>query len=117
MNAQPRRPAASLPTQDIPTNPGVYAWYRNGKAVYVGKATSLKDRLGRHLGRGPVMTSSAFRRNVAEELGIATANDINTGVHVPTSSEVAAMRGFVDECDVTWLTTKTVAAAVALEAG
>jgi len=48
--------------------------------VYVGKAKSLSSRLGKaHPGRGVSMTNSALRRNVAEHLGIAAANDIKTG--------------------------------------
>jgi hypothetical protein len=55
--------------QDVPTDAGVYAWYRDGVAIYVGKAVSLRARVwGNHLGRGSVMTSSAFRRNVAAHL-------------------------------------------------
>jgi hypothetical protein len=87
MNAQPRRHAAELRKHELPDEPGVYAWYRDGDAIYVGKADSLKDRLARHLGRGRVMTSSAFRRNVAEHLGISTATLIKSRRTSPTTNK------------------------------
>jgi len=86
MDARPRRKPADVLNAGIPTDPGVYAWYRRGGAIYVGKADSLQQRLwSNHLGRGRVMTGSAFRRNVAQHLGIATANDIKTKVYQPTT--------------------------------
>ncbi len=45
MNARPRRSAAKLVASDVPHNPGVYAWYRNGRPIYVGKAKSLHQRV------------------------------------------------------------------------
>jgi len=115
MNAQPRQPAAQLRKRDLPSDPGVYAWYRDGAAIYVGKADSLKDRLGRHLGRGRVMTSSAFRRNVAEHLGISTAALIKSRAYQPNDDEVASIRAFVEDCEVAWVATATAAAALKLE--
>jgi hypothetical protein len=38
MNDQPRRAAASITGKDVPTRPGIYAWYRKGKPVYLGRA-------------------------------------------------------------------------------
>jgi excinuclease UvrABC nuclease subunit len=115
MNVQPRRSSAELRKRDLPPAPGVYAWYRDGDAVYVGKADSLKDRLGRHLGRGRVMTSSAFRRNVAEHLGISTAALIKSKAYQPDDDEVASIRAFVEGCEVAWVTTSTPADALHLE--
>jgi hypothetical protein len=115
MNAQPRHDPADLKKAAITPIPGVYAWYRDGEAIYVGKANSLSDRLGRHLGKGPVMTGSAFRRNVAEHLGIATAAEIKSGAYTPTADDVKAVRTFIEGCRVAWQTTATSAAAEALE--
>lgn len=61
------------------------------------------------------MTGSAFRRNVAEHLGIATANDIKTKAHIPTPDDSRAVRDFIEGCRVAWRTTKTKEAAVKLE--
>lgn len=53
MHAQPKHAARDLRKADIPTDPGVYAWYRDGEAIYVGKADSLQNRLwSKHLARG-----------------------------------------------------------------
>ena len=113
MDGRPRRQAATLAREDIPTSPGVYAWYRRGKAIYVGKAKSLRDRLWtRHLGKGKALGSSAFRRNVAAQLGIATAVDIKAGRYQPNASELLTIRAFIEECEVAWVKTRTPAAAV-----
>jgi hypothetical protein len=112
MDAQPRHPVGDLRKRDVPDGPGVYAWYRDGEAVYDGKATCLRKRVsGRHLGRGRVMSGSAFRRNVPQHLGIATSNDIYTGGYTPTEHDVVAVQTFVDGCDVSWVTTATESAA------
>jgi predicted GIY-YIG superfamily endonuclease len=117
MHAQPRLAPRELAKSDIPADPGVYAWYRDGSAIYVGKADSLQQRLwSNHLGRGRVMTGSALRRNVAQHLGIATANDIKTLAYQPADDEVQAVRDFIDGCEVAWLTCATKPAAVKLEA-
>lgn len=116
MHEQPRRSPHELVKADIPTDPGVYAWYGDGAAIYVGKADSLQQRLwGNHLGRGRVMTGSAFRRNVAQHLGIATAHTIKTKAYQPTADEVAAVRAFIESCEVAWRTCETKGAAVDLE--
>lgn len=102
--------------EDIPDAPGVYAWYRHSAAIYVGKATSLRDRVGkRHLGNGRRMTGSAFRRNVAEHLGISTPNEIYTRAYQPTAEELARVRSFIDGCEVTWITCASAKAAEYLE--
>lgn len=116
MNAQPRRSPLELRKADIPDDPGVYAWYRDGMPIYVGKADNLCNRVWKkHLGRGAVMTASAFRRNVAEHLGIASADDIKTKTYIPTPDEVRAVRDFVDGCELAWRTTESKAQAVELE--
>jgi hypothetical protein len=45
MHTRPRQYGGQLQKADIPPDPGVYAWYRDDAAVYVGKADRLKDRL------------------------------------------------------------------------
>jgi excinuclease UvrABC nuclease subunit len=116
MHASPRRGVRELTKTDIPEDPGVYAWYRDGEAIYVGKADCLRTRLwSKHLGRGPVMTGSAFRRNVTQELDLAKANDIKTKAYEPTAGEVRAVRAFIEDCEVAWVTTDTKAHALRLE--
>jgi len=53
---------SSLRKEDVPLDPGVYALYRSGKPMYVGKAQKLQDRgWGDHSGRGLRMGGSAMR--------------------------------------------------------
>lgn len=104
MDARPRHSPRDLARADVPTDAGVYAWYRQGAAIYVGKASSLQTRLwSNHLGRGPVMTNSAFRRNVAAHLQIASANDIKTGAYQLTPPELLEVRTFIEGCAVAWV--------------
>lgn len=107
---------ATLRAADIPESAGVYALYRAGKRIYVGKADCLRDRVWKsHSGRGAVMTKSALRRNVAEFLGIATAADIKTRRYQPSPEEVAVVREWLDGCDVAWVECETKRAAKTLE--
>lgn len=116
MDTQPRRPMTELTKAEIPLDPGVYAVYRDGRRMYVGKAKSLKERVwGDHSGRGMSMRGSAFRRNVAEHLGIASANDIYKKLYRPSEAEVGRVRDWIDGCEVTWLTCSSEQAAINLE--
>jgi len=111
-----RRSMSSLKKEDIPLEPGVYALYRSGKRMYVGKAKCLQDRVWKnHSGRGPGMSSSALRRNVAEHLGIASAKDIKEGLHRVSPDEVKRVRTWLDGCEIVWRERATEAAAEALE--
>ncbi len=116
MSTQPRTAIRALAKPDIPVDPGVYAISKDAEWVYVGKAGCLRDRIWmNHCGRGRVMTGSAFRRNVAEFLGVASAADIKSRRYQPTDEEIAVIRGWIEECEVAWLTRPTEAEAVALE--
>ena len=89
---------------DIPDAAGVYAFYRDGERMYGGKASILSDRIwNNHCGRGAVMTSSAPRRDIAQQLNILTSADINTRRYQPNSDEVATIRLWLDVCEVAWL--------------
>ena len=61
------------------------------------------------------MTSSALRRNIAEYLGFAAANEIKTRAYQCTTEEVAAVRAWLDGCEIAWITCKTKQAASELE--
>ena len=117
MDARPRRRVGSLTDKaDIPTSPGVYAFYLGDERKYVGKATGLQSRVwGNHLRKGGSMTSSALRRNVAEHLGIAPANDIKTRRYTPRTDEVLRVNAFTSDLDVAWIECKSVPAAEKLE--
>jgi len=115
MRTRPRHRLADLGGDALPASPGVYALWSGDSAVYVGKAKSLVSRLGKaHRGRGVSMTNSALRRNVAEHLGIATANDIKTGRPV-TRAEADRVNEWFDGCTASWLATESEDAARKLE--
>jgi hypothetical protein len=101
---------------DIPGDPGIYAWYRDGKRMYLGKAANLQNRIwNNHLGRGICLTGSAFRRNVAEHLGIATAADIKSRRRAVTRSEADAVCAWIAKCELTWIVGKSDADALCAE--
>jgi hypothetical protein len=116
MGRSRRRSMSSLRKEDIPLDPGVYALYRAGKPMYVGKAKSLQGRVWKnHSGRGRDMGTSAMRRNVAEHLGIATANAIKEGLYRVSAEEAGRVRAWLDRCEIGWRKCPTEADAVALE--
>jgi len=104
MDQRARIVLADLLKADIPASPGVYALYRDDQRVYMGKAASLCDRIWKnHCGRGAVMTGSALRRNIAEHLKIASSADIKARRYRPTADEIAAVRLWLDGCEVAWI--------------
>jgi excinuclease UvrABC nuclease subunit len=116
MHHRPRLCVGTLLKAAIPMDPGVYTWYRNDSAIYLGKADRLQDRLWKnHLGQGRVMTGSAFRRNVAEHLGISTSASIKTDAYELDADELLRVRKFIDSCQVAWLVCESKAGALDLE--
>src|SRR5271165_5554937 len=103
MHRRKRVGMAALTKAGIPTSPGVYALYREGRPMYVGKAKCLQDRVCKnHSGRGRGMGTSAMRRNVAEHLGIAKAADIKERRHRITPDEARRVRDWLDGCEIAW---------------
>jgi hypothetical protein len=116
LDAATRYPPSTLEARVVPELPGVYAWYRGGDRMYVGKADSLRDRVwGNHLGQGRALSSSAFRRNVAAHLGFGSAAAIKAGDMVLTETQLNEVRQWIMGCEVAWLTCATAADAAALE--
>jgi hypothetical protein len=107
---------ANLRKANIPESPGVYAVYRDGERMYVGKANCLRNRVWKdHWGLGKCLTGSALRRNVAEHLDIASSADIKARRYQLTAEEVAAVRLWLDGCDIAWIKRNTEVAAERLE--
>ena len=116
MNFQKRWSPATLRTARVPTGPGVYAWYRAGIPVYVGKAASLKRRLvTEHCDTRCDLSRSAFRRNVGEMLGIATMAQMKARPSVLSASQVAPVSAWIDACEAAWIECDTEADAKHLE--
>jgi excinuclease UvrABC nuclease subunit len=116
MDERDRHPVIELSQLDIPADPGVYAFYRGGDAIYVGKAASLRARLWtNHLRQGSSMTNSALRRNVAAHLGIASSADIKARRYLSTVDDAAKVSSWISECEVAWIECATEFDAVLLE--
>jgi excinuclease UvrABC nuclease subunit len=100
----------------VPDEPGVYAWYRDGKRMYLGKADSLRHRVyANHLGQSRAPTGSAFRRNVAEYLGFGKPASLKNRVLQLSADQLDAIRSWILSCEIAWLTCPTKAGAIALE--
>jgi hypothetical protein len=98
-----RRFAGKLERDDVPAEPGVYVWWHQGKAIYLGKAADLRRRIWRdHLRRSPSSVGkSTFKRSVAAELGIATRAELRQG-RVLDETELDQVLGFIYGCEVCW---------------
>jgi hypothetical protein len=117
LDTAPRQRPDTLTRDAVPDQPGVYAWYRDGERQYVGKAAKLRRRVwGNHLGQNRSLRGSAFRRNVAEHLGFASAADINARRVVLTEEQRAAVRAWIISCEVAWLVCGSKDDAIELEA-
>lgn len=104
----PRSKAGALELTDLPTSPGVYAWFRDGEPVYAGRALTkggIRTRVGRrHLDTGLDLSHSSFRRNVCEQLlGIPTGVS-RRRPSVMTADQVAAVNEWIASCEVAWIT-------------
>lgn len=117
MNNRIRYPADDNLRSLLPNQPGVYAWYRNNAAVYIGKAKNLHYRVWKcHMGKSRTLGNSSFRRNVAEQLGIATTQDIKTKKVRLNETQLKVVRRWIIECEVTWIKCKCETDAIQLEA-
>lgn len=107
MHAQPGLPVAGMDASNIPPRPGVYAIYRDGEPVYVGRAIAaggLQRRLKtQHLKTGNDLSWSAFRRNVAEHLGIAPSTITKQRPPQLTAEQVAPVNEWVAGCELRWV--------------
>jgi len=107
MNNQPRRAAASLTRNGIPTRAGVYAWYRDSEPVYSGRALGRDGLQGRiwknHLKTSKDLSRSSFRRNVCEHLGIAPTSRTTVRPTLMTAADIEPVNRWIRECEVAWI--------------
>lgn len=119
MDAQARCPAHQLERNDVPTEPGVYAWYWDGEAVYAGRGVGgggLRERVwSTHLRRGTDLSRSSFRRNVCEFLDIAPTATTRLRPSVMSAEDVASVNQWIQECSVAWIECDSAAEAAELE--
>ncbi|MCA0180420.1 MAG: hypothetical protein LCH77_12680 [Actinobacteria bacterium] len=113
----PTIPVRELARAQVPDEPGVYLWRHQGRAVYVGMATSLRGRAwSKHLGRGLSVAGSSLRRNVCELLfGIPPSVTRNPNQQKVTAEQAAAIHDWLRSCNLSWQECSTVDAADQLE--
>lgn len=112
---RPRHPSIRLARGDIPTVPGVYAWFKHGSCVYVGKATDLRSRLSRHRSTSLDLSRSTLRASVAvAEVGV-TRHHARSRPSVMTPEEIAVVTAWFNSAEVAWVECRTPAEASALE--
>ena len=106
MHRRHRWPAGELSRLDVPRSPGVYAWYRDRRPVYAGRALGASGLRGRvwstHLATGTDLSRSSFRRNVCEYLGIAATSRTRIRPSVITEWEASLVNDWIRGCEVTW---------------
>lgn len=107
MNARPRRSGSSLMSADVPKTVGVYAWYRDGLAIYAGRAVGAKglnERVWKnHLANGPDLSRSSFRRNVCDHLGIANTAVSRIRPTRLSATDVEPINAWIRDCEVAWI--------------
>lgn len=95
----PRFHAGLLDLADLPTSPGVYAWFRDGEPIYAGRALTkggIRTRVGRrHLDTSADLSHSSFRRNVCEQLLRAATDVSRRRPSVMTVEQVAAVNEWI----------------------
>ena len=110
---------SSLTSADVPKSFGVYSWYRNGQAIYAGRAVGAKglnERVWRnHLATGPDLSRSSFRRNVCEDLGIADTTVSRIRPTRLSAPDVEPVNAWIRDCEVAWIEFDTVEGAKAYE--
>lgn len=119
LSARPRSASRLLSAADLPTDPGVYAWFHEDTPVYVGVAAGaggLRQRVGKHLQIGNDLSRSSLRRNVSEFLSVASTARTRIRPTVMTADQVAPINKWISECEVSWISCESPAAARGLEA-
>lgn len=95
-----------LPGGGVPTDPGVYIWFRGGRPVYVGEAIGakgLRGRLRAHFAKGPDLSRSTLRASVAvAQLGVdrSVARQRPTVMKV---EQVAVINQWLASCELGWI--------------
>lgn len=110
-----RHSNADLRSADIPTTAGVYAWFQGDDCVYVGKASNLRGRLGKHRSNSLDLSRSTLRASIAvQELGV-TRQHARQRPTVMTAADIAVVGAWFEQASLTWLECVDNAAADQLE--
>lgn len=95
-----------IPSREVPAEPGVYVWFREGQPLYVGKAlgtNGLRGRLRSHFDQGTDFSRSTLRASIAAaELGIPRSV-VRQRPSVMTPEQTAVANEWLAGCEVGWL--------------
>lgn len=113
--AAPRHPNSGLVSSNIPRVAGVYAWFQNDECVYVGKASSLRSRLGNHRSTSLDLSRSTLRASVAaQECGVTRAHARQRPT-LMTQPQIEVVTAWFNRASVAWVTCADAEAADQLE--
>lgn len=101
--AAPRRANAGLKQRDIPTSPGVYAWFQGEECVYLGVASNLRRRLSTHRRKTTDLSRSTLRASVAVTLLGITRARARQRPSATTPDEIAVITTWFTTAAVTWI--------------
>jgi excinuclease UvrABC nuclease subunit len=114
--SEARHQVDQLALPEVPSEPGVHAWFREGRCVYVCETGNLRSRLRTHLSTSRDLSRSTFRSWVAvREVGRAREYT-RRRPSVMTDDEIAVVTAWIRECSVAWITTNTKKDAALLKA-
>lgn len=99
----PRVISADLERGQIPTNPGVYLWFRDGECIYVGIAGNLRQRFSNHRSQKNDMSGSTLRSWVAVELLGMERELTRLRPSIITEDQTAQVNAWVAQCEVAWV--------------
>lgn len=95
-----------IPRGGVPTNPGVYIWFRDGRPIYVGEALGaegLRGRLRKHFGKSRDLSRSTLRASVAAaQLGIPRSV-ARQRPSVMTVEQVSVVNQWLAGCELGWI--------------
>ena len=113
--SKPRRLADTVQRAEVPSAPGVYAWFRDDECTYLGKASDLRSRLASHLSSSLDLSRSTLRSWVAvRELGFAR-EITRCRPTAMTGEQVGIVNDWIKTCELAWTTTSTKEEAATLE--
>lgn len=105
--SEARHQVDQLALAEVPCEPGVHAWFREGQCVHVGETGNLRSRLRTHLSTSRDLSRSTFRSWVAVREVARTREYTRRRPSAMTDAEIAVVTAWIRECDVAWIITKT----------
>lgn len=101
-----RRSPRSIGRGGIPTDPGVYIWFKNGEPVYVGEGRGqegLRGRIRFHRATGVDLSRSTLRASVAVDLlGVERAY-ARQRPSVMTEEQIYKVNEWLAGCEIGWI--------------